>query len=154
MASVTKVSLAIASGPTPTTKNVTASGSLLFDAADVGKSFRLEIKVFGEDKTGDKLPPTDGLGDNELYTFLWGVNVFNKKPYKVIAVAAAGPQPFTETRPVSVEKLDEDTGTFPPNNAPPGTPGPPLKDEGYARVTLSGAPTSARSATTDFSIGV
>ncbi|MFN0168372.1 MAG: hypothetical protein ACKV22_18250 [Bryobacteraceae bacterium] len=154
MASVSAVSLSISNGSTANNQNVTVSGTMQFDAGEVGKSYRLEIKIFGEDKPGDNLPSTDPVGDDELYAFLWGANIFNKKPYKQFTVAAAGPQTFKETRPIRNDKLDEDSGSVVPGNAPPGTPGLPRQDELYAQVSLSGAPASARSATLNFGIGV
>lgn len=139
MASISSVSLSISSG------NVTVSGTMQFDAGEVGKSFRLEIKLFGEDKTGDNLPTSDPVGDDEIYAFTWGSNIFNKKPYKQFTVPTAGTQPFTETRALSEEKRDEDSGNVMLGTSPPV---PMMRaDEIYARVTVSGSPVSLRSAT-------
>lgn len=154
MASVSNVSLSIADGPTASTKSLTVTGTMQFSAGEVGQVYRLEIKIFGEDAPGDKIGASDPAGDDELYTFLWGPSLFNKKPYKQITVAAAGAQTFTETRSINAEKLDEDSGTVPIQNAPPGTPGFPRKDEVYAKASLSSAPSSARSATVIVGFGV
>lgn len=139
MASISNVSLSLSSG------NVTVSGTMQFDSGEVGKSFRLAIKLFGEDKAGDNLPPSDSVGDDEIYAFVWGSNIFNQKPYKQFTIATAGPQPFTETRALSEENRDEDSGNVMLGNSPPV---PMMRaDEIYASVTLSGSPVSKRSAT-------
>ena len=152
MASISGVTMSIASGTSSTARNVTVNGTLSFDASDVGKTYHLGIALFGEDKSGDNLPATDPVGDDEIYVYKWGA-LLTQKPYKVVTVSAAGNVPFTETRPVSNAKLDEDTGTVAPNVQPP-LPGLPRKDEVYARATLSGAPVSARSATVTAGFGV
>ena len=139
MASISNVSLAISSG------NVTVSGTMQFDAGEVGKSYRLEIKLFGEDKAGDNLPSGDPIGDDEIHTFRWGTNIFNNKPYKQFTIATAGPQLFTETRALSEENRNEDSGNVMTGTTPPV---PIMRaDEIYAKVTLSGSPVSLRSAT-------
>ena len=152
MASVSNISLSISNGSTANKQNVTVTGTMNFDPGEVGKSYRLEIKIFGEDKSGDQLPSTDSIGDDVLYTFSWGTLPFIK-PFKEYTVAAAGSQTFTWTRAISDEKLDEDKGTLNNDNWPPGTQ-PPLQDEVYAKVMLSGTPASARSATVIAGIGV
>ena len=144
MASLTNVSLSITSGATSSASNVNVTGTLGFDASEVGKTYRLEIKLFGEDKADDNRPSSDAVGDDELYTFRWGI--FN--PYKTIVVTAAGTQTFSETRSISAEKLDEDSGTVKVGQADINTPiFMPRADELYARAVLSGAPVSARSQT-------
>ncbi len=145
MASVSGVSMSIANGTSSLARNVTVSGTMSFDASDVGRTYHLAISLFGEDKSGDNLPAGDPVGDDEIYGYKWGVLLL-QKPYRVVTVAAAGSVPFTETRSVSNAKLDEDTGTVAPNVQPP-LPGLPRRDEVYARATLSGAPVSARSST-------
>lgn len=148
MAAVSNVSLSITDGSTPEKKAVTVSGMLTFDHSEIGRQYRLEIKLFGEDLAGDNLPSTDPAGDDELYTFMFG-NFF-KSQYKSITVAAAGSQSFTFTRTISTEKLNEDSGV---NTSVIGLPPhihiKPQTDEVYAKVTLSVAPSSstARSAT-------
>lgn len=156
MPSISNVSLLLANGSTQNTRNVTVSGTLNFDAGEVGKSYRLEIKLFGEDKSGDLTGPGDFIGDDELYSFSWGFFPYNK-PYKQITVAAAGAQNFTETRTISNEKLDEDSGLTTvksPAEGTPDLPGPPRRDEVYARVSLAGAPVIAKSPTVIASPGV
>lgn len=152
MASVSNIVLSIANGSAASTRDVTVTGTMNFDASEVGKSYRLEIKVFGEDKAGDKLPATDSVGDDALYTFSWG---FPNKGFKPLTVAAAGAQTFTETRAISNVKLDEDSGKVKIADADIVTPVFfPRQDEVYAKVSLSGTPTSARSATVIAGIGV
>lgn len=149
MAAVSNVSLSITDGSTADSKSVTVSGTLTFDPSEIGKNYRLAIKLFGEDLDGDKLPDTDPAGDDELYTFMFG-NFF-KSLYKSITVAAAGSQSFTELRTISGEKLNEDSGNILVKPQIPSLPPFPLprRDEVYAKVTLSVAPSSstARSAT-------
>ncbi|HEY9748638.1 MAG TPA: hypothetical protein V6C63_08165 [Allocoleopsis sp.] len=154
MASISQVSLSISQGSAANTKNVTVSGTMSFDAGEVGKSYRLEIKLLGEDKSGDNLPFDDSAGEDELYTFLWGT-LFIKTPYKQFTVAAAGPQPFKETRVLSDETLDEDKGKVKVGEADINSPiFLPRKDEVYAKVSLSSTPVTKRSTTVPLGVGV
>jgi hypothetical protein len=156
MATISNISLLISNASVANTRNVTVSGTMNFDAGEVGKSYRLEIRIFGEDKPGDNLPSADLPGDDELYTYSWG-SFFNKRPYRQFTVPAAGPQAFTETRAISSDTLDEDKGEVAIGPQPGlGSPPPtfPRRDEVYATVLLSGAPVSARSATVIAGIGV
>ena len=135
-------------------RNVTVGGSMTFDAADVGKSYRLEIKIYGEDVSGDNLPATDSLSDDLVYTYSWTSGFF-VTAYKSVTVAAAGTVNFSETRAISVDALDEDTGKVLVGMADINTPiFLPRSDEVYARVTLSGSPTTKRSSTVQAGIGV
>lgn len=155
MASVSNVSLSIVNGPTPSTKNVTVSGTMTFDASEAGKAFHLEIKLRGEDLPGDKLPAADAVNDDDLYTFQWG-NSWPLKSYKHIAAASPGSHPFSEVRAISTTILDEDAGKIQVGQDP-NTGAPllmPCKDEIYAKVTLSGAPVSSRSPTATLGAGV
>ncbi len=154
MASVSNIAMSIANGSSTSSRNVTVTGTMTFDTSEVGKSYRLEIKLLGEDKVGDKLPAGDPVGDDEIYTFSWGT-LLNKKAYKQFTVAAAGPQTFTETRAVSNGSLDEDSGQVKIGEADINTPlFFPRQDEVYARVSLSGTPSTARSSTVIAGIGV
>ncbi len=151
MATVSNIALSIPTPSSASTRNVTVSGTMTFDATEVGKSYRLAIELFGEDKAGDKLPSTDAIGDNLVYTFKWGTVV--QAPYKTVPVTAAGSQAFSETRAVSNVKLDEDSGTIPKEIALGTWIQFPRQDEVYAKVSLSGAPVSARSATEIANVG-
>ncbi|NKE70316.1 hypothetical protein [Candidatus Manganitrophus noduliformans] len=154
MASVSNIVMSLSAGSTASTANVTVTGTMTFEASEVGKSFRMEIGIFGEDKSGDKLPAGDPVGDDLLYPFQWGF-LLPKKPYKQFTVMAAGPQTFTETRSISNEKLDEDPGKVKIAEADINTPVYfPRQDEVYAKVSLSGSPVSARSSTVIAGIGV
>jgi hypothetical protein len=133
-------------------RNVTVAGSVSFDAGDVGKTYRLEIKLFGDDFTGDKLPSGDSVFDDELYTYSFAGASLLPRPYKVLAVAAAGTVNYSEVRTIDVGLLDEDGGVISINIDPP-PPGIPRKDEVYARVTVSGAPVSVNSPTVDAGFG-
>jgi len=147
-------------GTTANKRNVTVAGSVTFDASDVGKTFRLEIKLFGDDFSGDKLPSGDSVSDDELYTFSFpGVpippgNFVLPRPYKAIAVASAGTVNYSELRKVDVGVLDEDPGVVQALDPPLPPTQLPRKDEVYARVTVSGVPVSAMSPTLDASIGL
>lgn len=153
MASVSKVTLSIGAA-SPSGREVTVKGTLGFDASEVGKTFRLEIKILGEDKTGDKTPVDDPIGDDILYTYGWG-SIFLKRAFKEITVASAGAQSFTESRVISEELLDEDSGLVKVAQADINTPVfMPRADEVYALVSLTSAPVSARSATVNSGLGV
>lgn len=155
MASVSDVTLAITAGSTANTSKATVTGMLHFDATDVGKGYRLEINLFGEDKLGDNLPATDPVGDDELYTFAWIAGMFSLKPYKQFVVASAGDQAFSESRTINNARLDEDSEQAIIGWADINTPILSLrKDEVYAKVVLAGVPVSARSATLDLGVGV
>lgn len=151
MVSLSNISLSISNSEKPNLKKLTVSGITTFDASEIGKNYRLEIKIFGEDKLGDNLPASDPIGDDQLYTFKWGF-----LSYKQIAVTVAGPQNFSEMRQVSANIIDEDSGSVtlpsPDINTPPTHF--PLKDELYAQVSLSATPISDRSPTMIPSIGL
>lgn len=119
-------------------RSVTVAGVMNFDARDVGKTFKLEIKLFGEDKPGDALSPTDPVGDDLLYTFLWRSPLM-PVPFRYFTPGAARNVPFEETRLVDCTKLDEDAGFVPALPAPPPFRPLPRKDEVYAAITLSHA---------------
>ena len=143
MATVSNVSLAITTGTDANSKSVTVAGTLNFQASDIGKQYRLAIKLFGKDAAGDNLPGTDSTGDDELYTFSF--ITFFALLYKPITVTVAGAQAFSETRQINKVTLDEDSGNI---IVPPPFPGiPPLQiprlDEIYAKATLSLAPSSS-----------
>jgi hypothetical protein len=154
MATVSNVQLQLGSGATE--RPATVTGTLSFDASDVGKTFRLSIDLWGEDLAGDNVPAGETAGDDLLYSFLWVGGAPLIRKYRSIAVSAPGSQSFTETRKVPAAKLDEDAGTIESNaeadiNTP--LPGLPRRDEVYARVTVALPPATARSATVIAGIG-
>lgn len=119
---------------------VTVSGTMKFDASDVGRTFRLEIAVYGDDSASDKRPADDGPGDDVIYTFQWLGPVL-LRPYKLITVQAEGNMPFSETRQVTNAALDEDTGLAQVGVIAVDTPLlMPRNDEIYAKVTLTPTP--------------
>ena len=135
-------------------RNVTVAGTLTFDAGDVGKSYRLEIKLYGEDKSGDALPSGDAVGDDLLYTYKFAGPLI-QLPFKTITVAAAGSVNFSEKRAINTGTLDEDPGNVVIGMADINTPiFMPRADEVYAQVTLGIAPVAKRSATVQAGIGV
>ncbi len=142
MASLSNIAISTGAGSSADTTKVTVGGTMTFDASEVGKSYRLEIKIYGEDKAGDNLPSGDAVGDDQLYTFRW--NLFT--PYRMVQVTQAGAQPFTETRTVNASTLDEDSGKVQIGETDMNTPVlSPRADEYYAQVVLSGAPVTAKS---------
>lgn len=154
MASVSNVQLQLGSGATE--RPATVTGTLDFDASDVGKTFRLSIDLWGEDLADDDVASSDAAGDDLLYSFLWVGGTPLIRKYRSIAVSAPGSQTFTETRNVPAAKLDEDAGKFGSDkeadiNTP--LPGLPRRDEVYARVTVALPPSTARSATVIAGIG-
>lgn len=135
-------------------RDVTVAGSITFDAGDVGKTYRLEIKLFGEDKSDDTLPSGDAVGDDQIYTYSFPGPLL-PRPYKSFTVAAAGTVNYSEKRAVAVGSLDEDPGQQIVGWADINTPiFMPRKDEVYASVTISGAPATKKSATVVAGIGV
>lgn len=135
-------------------RDATVAGSITFDAGDVGKTYRLEIKLFGEDKSGDALPSGDAIGDDQIYVYYFAGPLL-ARPYKVISVAAAGTVNYSEKRAVSVSSLDEDPGNQLVGWADINTPiYLPRKDEVYASVTIAGSPVTQKSGTVTSGIGV
>ncbi|HEX3140257.1 MAG TPA: hypothetical protein VHQ87_09390 [Rhizobacter sp.] len=135
-------------------RDVTVAGSISFDAGDVGKTYRLEIKVYGEDKSGDVLGPGDALGSDLLYTYAFPGPLI-VMPYKNFKVTAAGSVPYSEKRAIDTSKLDEDPGTEVVGWADINTPIVlPRKDEVYASVTVSAFPVTKKSATVTSGLGV
>lgn len=133
---------------------VTVSGTMKFDAADVGRTFRLEIAVYGDDSTSDNRPVEDGPGDDVIYTFQWPGPLL-PRAYKLLTVQAAGNVSLTETRQVSNAALDEDTGKVHVGDADINTPlFMPRSDEIYAKLTLTPTSVSATTPTISSGFGV
>ncbi|MDR7333952.1 hypothetical protein [Roseateles asaccharophilus] len=129
-------------------RDVTVAGTMTFDASDVGKTYRLEIELYGEDLAGDQLPASDGGSDDLISTYMWPVGGLLIRPYKAVTVLAAGNVSYSEKRAIDTGKLDEDSGTVVVGWADINTPIiMPRADEVYARVTLGASPTTKRSAT-------
>lgn len=129
-------------------RDVTVAGDISFDAGDVGRTYRLEINVYGEDKNGDALPPGDAIGDDLIYTYNWPGPFMFLRPYRIITVTVPGSLSFSEKRAVDIGILDEDPGM----KKIPGPLGhPPLllprKDEVYAKVTLGCMPMTVQTPT-------
>ncbi|RFC35131.1 MAG: hypothetical protein DID90_2727554519 [Candidatus Nitrotoga sp. LAW] len=135
-------------------RDVTVAGNITFTASDVGRTYRLEIKIFGEDKGDDSLPSDDAVGDDLLYTYLFpGSSIF--LPFKSITVSAAGTISYSEKRAIDTGKLDEDKGMVKVGEADINTPVfMPRKDEVYASVTVSTASVTKKSATVSSGAGV
>jgi hypothetical protein len=154
MATVSNVAISLSNGSSSSNRTVTVTGTMNFDASEVGKLFRMSINVMGEDKAGDNLPAGDSASDDDVYTFTWG-SLLNQKSYKQFTVNVPGSQTFTESRTVLNDKLDEDKGKVIVGQADINTPiYMPRQDEIYALVTLSTIPATAKSATIIAGIGV
>ncbi|HEY9109577.1 MAG TPA: hypothetical protein VIN58_23105 [Roseateles sp.] len=138
-----------------TKRDVTVAGTMNFDASDVGRTYRLEIQLYGEDLPGDHLPAGDSGADDLISTYTWLAGGLLLRPYKAVTVLAAGNVNYSEKRAIDTAKLDEDSGTEIVGWADINTPIiMPRSDEVYARVTLSASPVSKRSATKQAGIGV
>lgn len=136
-------------------RDVTVAGTMNFDASDVGRTYRLEIQLYGEDLAGDSLPSDDSGADDLISTYMWAGGGVFLRPYKAVTVAAAGAVSYSEKRAILTSKLDEDAGKVKIGMADINTPiFAPRADEVYAQVTLGTAPTSKRSATVQAGIGV
>lgn len=133
-------------------RNATVVGSITFDAADVGRTFRFAIALHGHDLPGDNLPAGDPAGNELLYTFMWaGTPLFS--PFKGMVCSAAGTLPYSETRSISAGTFDEDSGVVTTiiQNVPIQMP---RRDEVYARVSLTTPPVTGTSPTVIASFGV
>ncbi|WP_457427557.1 hypothetical protein [Roseateles sp. P5_E7] len=136
-------------------RDVTVAGTMNFDASDVGRTYRLEIKLYGEDLSGDNLPSGDTTADDLISTFMWVSGGILLRSYKAVTVLAAGAVSYSEKRAIDTAKLDEDSGKEIVGWADINTPiYMPRSDEVYAQVTLGTAPVSKRSATVQAGIGV
>lgn len=136
-------------------RDVTVAGTMNFDASDVGRTYRLEIDLFGEDLAGDVLPAGDSGADDLISSFVWISGGLIARPYKAITVLAAGAVNYSEKRAIDTAKLDEDAGQELVGWADIHTPVyMPRADEVYAQVTLGTAPVTKRSATVQSGIGV
>lgn len=136
-------------------RDVTVAGTMTFDAGDVGRTYRLEIQLYGEDLTGDKLPSGDTGADDLISTFMWASGGILLRSYKAVTVLAAGTVNYSEKRAIDTAKLDEDSGKEIVGWADINTPiYMPRSDEVYAQVTLGTAPVSKRSVTVQAGIGV
>ncbi len=135
-------------------RDVTVAGTMTFDASDVGRTYRLEIQLMGEDLAADNLPSGDTGADDLISSFIW-VSGGVPRPYRTITVQAAGNINFSEKRAIETSRLDEDAGLQKVGMADIHTPVfMPRADEVYAQVTLGTAPVSKRSATVQAGIGV
>jgi hypothetical protein len=129
MAEIKNVTLQIEDGSSSSKKKAVVGFNLLFSSDEAGKTFSYGIKLRSEDKPGDE----EGTANNGalLYTFTFGIVA--GITYKNVT-ALAGTHPYTETREVSIQKLNEDPlHDTSPNNPPIFTLHP---DEIYAVVNL------------------
>jgi hypothetical protein len=152
MATIQNPQISLGAGNSDT-RPVTVSGTMKFDAADVGRSFRLEIAVYGDDSATDKRPVEDGASDDVIYTFKWP-GLLLPLPYRVLTVQAAGNVPLSETRQVTTDALDEDSGKVQVgivSNTPVLLP---RADEIYAKVTLTPTSTKVSATTPTISSGI
>jgi hypothetical protein len=105
MAQIKDVKLQINPG-SATTKKVTVDFKLVFGNAEIGKTFRYDINLRGEDKPDDdKETGLTMIGGQLISDFTFGIGL----PSKLIT-ASLLEQSFTETRNISTQKLNEDPG--------------------------------------------
>ena len=128
MAKIKNTAITVAQGSQSNKAKVTVKSTVEFTQADTGE-WKVGINLFGDDTA-------DGNGTPLIYTFKFGNNIFLQKDFKIIQ-ATPGEIPIAESREINWTVLDEDPGTKAPQNAPPGSPGVPLKDEVFAKVTLT-----------------
>lgn len=108
MAEIKDVTLQIQPGSTLNKKKATVAFKLAFNSAEAGKAYRYGINLRGEDKTGDD--EASFLSNGQvLYTFTFNNNLLKAQTHKSVT-AVAGEQSFSESREVSIEKLNEDPG--------------------------------------------
>lgn len=135
-------------------RNVTVTGTLNFDASDVGRTYKLEIGVYGDDSASDNRPSDDSAADDLIYTFKWTAIPF-PRPYKNITVLVAGSMAINETRLISNDTLNEDKGNVIIAEPAPQSPVPfPRSDEIYAKVTLGSASISKNTPPLQVGIGI
>ncbi|MEP6637666.1 MAG: hypothetical protein ABJB97_13160 [Acidobacteriota bacterium] len=128
MAKIKSTELAVAQGSQSNKAKVTVKSQVEFTQGDTG-DWKVGINLFGDDTA-------DGGGTPLIYTFKFGNSIFVQKDFKIIQ-ATPGEMQITESREINWGVLDEDPGEKKPQNAPPGSPGLPLKDEVFAKVTLT-----------------
>lgn len=126
MAKIKTTVLTVAQGSQSNKAKVTVKSQVEFTQADTG-DWKVGINLFGDDTA-------DGGGTPNIYTFKFGN--FLQKDF-IIIQATPGEMPINESREINWGVLDEDPGEKKPQNAPPGSPGVPLKDEVFAKVTLT-----------------
>lgn len=127
MAKIKSIQLAVGQGSQSNKAKVTVKSTVEFTQADAG-AWKVGINLFGDDTANSGGTPL-------IYTFKFG-SFFLQNDFMIIQ-ATPGEMPITESREINWGVLDEDPGTKIPQNAPPGSPGVPLKDEVFAKVTLT-----------------
>lgn len=111
-------------------KEVTVDFKLAFSTDEVGKKFRYDINLRGEDKPDDdREPGLTIIGGQLISDFTFGLGL----PSKLIT-ATAVEQSFSETRNISTQKLNEDPGFSPITKSGPGLM---YQDEIFAEVILN-----------------
>ncbi len=144
MATISDVGISVAGGQDRDTSDVTVSGTMNFVSGEVGKTYRLEITLRGDDWPDDNRPLGDDANDDDVYTYKFAPR---GAEFTLVTVTAPGAQTFSETRTLQSATLDEDSGKHDLRKPDKWTPNPyPRADEVYARVTLFGVGMTARSA--------
>jgi len=128
MAKIKSTVLTVAQGSQSNKAKVTVKSLVEFTQGDTG-DWKVGINLFADDTADDG-------GTPKIYTFKFGNSFPLQKDFKIIQ-ATPGEMPIAESREIDWGVLDEDPGTKKPLNAPPGAPGVPLKDEVFAKVTLT-----------------
>ena len=126
MAKIKSTKLTVGQGSQSNKAKVTVKSQVEFTQPDTG-DWKVGINLFGDDTA-------EGGGTAQIYTFKFGN--FIQKDFKIIQ-ATPGELEINESREIDWVVLDEDPGEKKPQNAPQGSPGVPLKDEVFAKVTLT-----------------
>lgn len=144
MANVSGISLKFKNGPTDDIKIVKVSGKVTFNREDINKTFRLEIKLFGDDGCSNNNVPKSDFINEDSCTFTFSLTPpFNwlKLPYKQFTVSEPGVQYFSEERNVNANAVDEEGGLEITGLASEATLLKlPKGDEVYATVALYEVP--------------
>jgi hypothetical protein len=128
MAKIKSTKLAVGQGSQSNKAKITVKSQVEFTEADTG-DWKVGINLFADDTA-------DHGGTPKIYTFKFG-NTFPLQKDFMIIHATPGEMPIAESREIDWGVLDEDPGEKKPQNAPQGSPGVPLKDEVFAKVTLT-----------------
>jgi len=134
MATVKSVILSFANGTTADDRTAIVKYTFNFAAGDVGKAFRVSIKLWADD-TGEG-PVLSPLFVQPLYTFHFGNFLFFKNDYFVVTPSMAGDLSDTKQAIVATNLLNEDPGTTTVKLPNGKLITLPQRDEIYATVSL------------------
>jgi hypothetical protein len=128
---------------------VTVDYDLEFEAAEVGKTFKVVVQLWPKDGPDDEEQGTFSFNPQPLYTFSFGSTFFNKKRYRTV-VPQSTSLSQTAVNTLNSDTLDEDPGHYKIKNPGGGTYALPHDDEIYAKVILSRESTASSEPVTFF----